>query len=107
MVQCLRFFVLFANPKIPIYSAMLTPEKKNLVFIYFAHIPYYFKDFKEQIRVMRLNESSVTPDSSVADVIEYINTYIKDKTLDEIGARFAETEWKETATATDAGDCTM
>ena len=52
----------------------------------------------------------VTPTDDVKEAIDYINTYIKGKTIDDAKARFATVEpddWSETIKATNAGDYTV
>ena len=52
----------------------------------------------------------VTPSDDVKEAIDYINTYIKDKTLNDAKARFATVEpddWSDTITATNAGEYTV
>ena len=52
----------------------------------------------------------VTPSDDVKEAIDYINTYIKDKTLNDAKARFATVEpddWSDTITATNAGTYTV
>ena len=52
----------------------------------------------------------VTPSDDVKEAIDYINTYIKGKTLNDAKARFATVEpddWSDTITATNAGTYTV
>ena len=58
----------------------------------------------------KMAQYEVTPSDDVKEAIDYINTYIKDKTLNDAKARFATVEpddWSDTITATNAGTYTV
>ena len=63
-----------------------------------------------QARVNSMEQYSITPSDEFKEAINYINTYIKGKTFDDLKARFVTVEpddWSDTITATNAGDYTV
>ena len=57
----------------------------------------------------KMAQYDVTPTDDVKEAIDYINTYVKDKTIDDLKARFVTVEpvWSDIITATDAGKYTV
>ena len=63
-----------------------------------------------QAEVNSMEQDSITPLDEFKEAINYINTYIKGKTINDLKARFVTVEpddWNDTITATNAGTYTV
>jgi len=86
---------------------------------FYDSVLYYLNDKIEERAAASMNRAlvyvgemaqfEVTPSDDVKEAIDYINTYIKGKTIDDAKARFETVvpEWSETITATNAGTYTV